>query len=62
MVLKPLSDSLPPPFDLLIPRSSYYGPKGVRILPSVDGKGGGDAMYARMFFCKSVKQVIRPWP
>jgi len=38
--------------------SSYYGPKGVRILPTADGKGGGPAMYARIFFCQALKQVI----
>jgi hypothetical protein len=34
--------------------------QGVRILPTVDGKGGGEGMYARIFFCKAVKQVILP--
>jgi arginyl-tRNA synthetase len=38
--------------------SSYYGPKGVRILPTTDGKGGGAAMYPRIYFCKALKQVI----
>jgi len=39
--------------------SSYYGPKGVRILPTPCGKhGGGPAMYARIHLCNAFKQVI----
>jgi len=39
--------------------SSYYGPKGVRILPTPDGQcGGGAAMYPRIYFCQALKQVI----
>ena len=39
--------------------SSYYGPKGVRILPNSDGtQGGGAGMYPRIFFCQALKQVI----
>ena len=39
--------------------SSYYGPKGVRILPTPDGTmGGGPSMYPRMYFCQALKQVI----
>ena len=34
--------------------SSYYGPSGVRILPSADGKqGGGAAMAGRIYLCKA---------
>ena len=39
--------------------SSYYGPSGVRILPSADGKqGGGPAMAGRIYLCKAFRQVI----
>ena len=40
--------------------SSYYGPSGVRILPSPDGsgRGGGDAMLARIYLCQAFRQVI----
>ena len=39
--------------------SSYYGPSGVRILPSADGKqGGGAAMAGRIYLCKAFRQVI----
>ncbi|KAK3271573.1 hypothetical protein CYMTET_20092, partial [Cymbomonas tetramitiformis] len=38
--------------------SSYFGPKGVRIIPTSDGRGGGPGMHGRIYLCNALKQVI----